>query len=236
MRDIPISKYVSFVTPYGFLVASLYLFAFWGTFKLNVLEFVGFADLMKLAMYPLAVSLIVFLPGYAVSGVLLPLFPPGGGADTKIGRLGRKYWPILVAVDIVLALALALFTSQPEKWITVAFLLSFLGTPLSHLDVFISLIPNPRARHIILSLLILVIGLAFASGKLQAHTITSGRAAYIVDLRSSGLQLTAGLDGLSYVGYLGENFVLYEDSTKRIIFVKGKDRELLVLKPNPKGT
>lgn len=237
MRNLPVSKYVSFATPYGVLVSSLYLFGFWGTFKLNVLEFVGLADLMKLALYPVAASLILFLPVYAVVEVVRgESLPPGGGADTKVGRFGLKHWRVIVAADIVLVLAVALFGTQPGKWMVVAFLISYLGTPLSHLDVFINLIPNPRARGIILFLLIFVLGGAFAFGKQEAHTITSGHAAYLFDLQSSGLQLPAGMDGLSYVGYLGENFVLYENSTKRVIFVKGKDRDLLVLKPNPKST
>jgi hypothetical protein len=237
MRVLPISKYLSFVTPYAFVVASLYLFAFWGSFKINILEFVGFSDLVRLALYPLAISLILYLPGVALSQLATGnSLPPGGGADTAIGRFGLKHWRILVAMDIVIVLAVALFLNQPEKWIVIASIVSFLSAPLTHLDAFVALIPNPRARGSILFLLIFVLGLAFATGKLQAYAITHGRAAYLVDVQSSGLQLAEKTSELSYVGYLSENFVLYENGTKRIVFVKGKDRNLLVLKPNPKGT
>ncbi len=237
MRDISILKYLSFAAPYGFLVAALYLFAFWGTFKLNIFEFVGFADFTKLAVYPLATSFILLLAGYALSEVVRgDSFPPGGGADTKIGRFGRKYWRPLVTMYIVLVLALATFLSNPIKWVFIAILLTFLSTLLTHLEIFISLIPNPRARASILFLLIFIPGGAFVFGKLEAHAITQGNAPYFVDVQSSKLELSADPNGpISYVGYLAENFILFENSTKKIIFVKGKDRELFVLKPNPKG-
>lgn len=237
MKDLSISKYISFATPYAFVVASLYLFAFWGSFKLNILEFVGFSDLVRLAIYPLAISLILYLPVFAFSQLVTGNFlPPGGGANSTIGRFGLKHWRIIVAVDIIIVLAMALFLNQPEKWMAIAVFVSFLSTPLTHLDVFVALIPNPRARASILFLLIFVLGFAFAIGKSQAYAITHGRAAYLVDVQSSGIQLAVDASGLSYVGYLADNFILYENDTKRIVFVKGKDRNLLVLKPNPKGS
>jgi hypothetical protein len=103
MKDLSIPKNLSFAAPYGFFIAVLYLFAFWGTFKLNILEFVGFADLAKLALYPLAASFIFLLMGAAISELARgDSLPPGGGADTKIGRFGRKHWRLLMAIYILL--------------------------------------------------------------------------------------------------------------------------------------
>jgi hypothetical protein len=91
-------------------------------------------------------------------------------------------------------------------------------------------------RSATLVLLILFLGGAFTTGKWQADTIIRGQAAYLVDIQSSGLQLEGMANDLSYVGYLAENFILYENVTKKIVFINGKNRNLLVLKPNPKGT
>lgn len=238
MKDLSISKYLSFAAPYGLLVAALYLFAFWGTFNLNMLEFVGFADLTKLAVYPLAACLIFLLAGCTLSEVVIgDSLPSGGGADTKIGRFGRKNWRLLVAMDIVLILALGLFVRNPLKWLYMANLLAFLSTPITHLEIFISLIPNPRVRRSILFLLILIPGSAFGFGKIEAHAIIQGYAPYFVDAQLSKLQLSADPnEAISYIGYMAENFILYENATKKIIFITKKDRELFVLKPNPKGT
>jgi hypothetical protein len=79
MKDLSIPKNLSFAAPYGLFVALLYLFAFWGTFNLNILEFVGFADLAKLALYPLAASFIFLLMGVAISELVRgDSLPPGG--------------------------------------------------------------------------------------------------------------------------------------------------------------
>ena len=238
MKDISFPKYLSFAAPYGLFVAVLYLFAFWGTFKLNILEFVGFADLAKLALYPLAASFLFLLAGVAISELVIgDSFPTGGGTDAKIGRFGRKHWRLLIAIYILLIFALVLFVRNPFKWIVIASLLSFLSMALTHLNIFISLIPNPRARGNILFLLILIPGFAFAYGKIEANAITQGYAPYFVDAKSSKLQLSTVPDEpISYFGYMAENFILYENATKKIIFIPIKGRELFVLKPNPKSS
>jgi len=238
MKDLLIPKYLSIAAPYGLFVAVLYLFAFWGTFKLNILEFIGFADLAKLALYPLAASFIFLLTGTAISELVIgDSLPPGGGAYTKIGSFGRRHSRLLLAIYILLIFALVVFVRNPFKWIVIASLLSFLSTVLTHLNIFISLIPNPRARANILFLLILIPGFAFAYGKIEANAITQGYAPYFVDAQSSKLQLSNAPDEpISYVGYIAENFILYENATKKIIFIPIKGRELLVLKPNPKSS
>jgi hypothetical protein len=126
---------------------------------------------------------------------------------------------------------------SPFKWVIIASLLSFLSTGLTHLDIFISLIPNPRSRGNILFLLILIPGFAFAYGKIEANAITQGYAPYFVDAKSSKLQLsTVSDEPISYVGCMAENFILYENATKKIIFIPIKGKELFVLKPNPKSS
>jgi len=66
--------------PYLFLISLLNLFGYWGRFKINVLEFVGFSDVGKLAIYPLVAALAFVLIGMAIQELLhAPSFPSGGG-------------------------------------------------------------------------------------------------------------------------------------------------------------
>ena len=51
--------------PYLISVGTCYLFGYWGAFGINVLEFISFADLGAVAVYPLMVSLV-----FALAGVL----------------------------------------------------------------------------------------------------------------------------------------------------------------------
>ena len=52
------------------MVAGLYLFGYWSTFDINVLEYISLADAIKLALYPVAASITFFTTG-AVIGSLL---------------------------------------------------------------------------------------------------------------------------------------------------------------------
>ncbi len=172
MNEIPYKKCLAFALPYSIAVSLLYLFGYWGFFRINVLEFVGFDDIAKLALYPLLGSLLSLWVGFATSQVLSgDRFPPGGGAQSRIRQLGRKHWQGLIIVNFLLVLISASFLPEPGKWFVVAVLVSFFSTPMTHLDYFIALIPNPRLRDTILYLLILTDALAFAFGNLDATSL-----------------------------------------------------------------
>jgi hypothetical protein len=228
-------NYVVFAVPYGAVVASLYLFGFWGSFHVNVLEFVGLSDLIKLAIYPLFISLASLLVGY----ILVEFFwgsalPPGGGADSPNGRFGKKHWRYLIGGYLIIIFAVAIFGPSPEKWFLVAVLVSFLSTPLTHLQIFIDIIPNPRARRSMLFLLILVAGIAFYYGTYNAHLAKSGRGSLLVDVSRSKLSLQhEPKKPVVYLGYVSGYFVLLESASGAVVFVKAKDDTPVFLLPNP---
>ena len=236
MNEIPYKKYLAFALPYSIAVSLLYLFGYWGFFRINVLEFVGFDDIAKLALYPLLGSLLALLAGFATSQVLLSdRFPPGGGTQSRIGQLGRKHWQGLIIVNFLLVLISASFLPLPGKWFVVAVLVSFFSTPMTHLDYFIALIPNPRLRGTILYLLIITAALAFAFGNLDAHLAKTGYGKTIVDIERSKISLNTSESSLvMYLGFLGGYFVLYETTTDSLILVKEKGDAPLVLRRNPK--
>lgn len=236
MNEIPYKKYLAFALPYSIAVSLLYLFGYWGFFRINVLEFVGFDDIAKLALYPLLGSLIFLLAGVTTSQVILgDRFPPGGGAHSRIGQFGLKHWQELIAINILLVLISAFFLPVPGKWFAVATFVAFFSTPMTHLDYFIALIPNPRLRGIILYLFILTAAAAFAFGNLDAHLAKTGYGKTIVDIERSKISLrTSESSPVMYLGYIGGYFALYETITDSLILVKEKGDAPLVLRRNPK--
>ena len=236
MEPFSVKQYVSGALIYGVVVAWLYLFGYWGAFNINFLEFVSLADFAKLAIYPLVGSFAVLLLGTALSEVTRgDTFPPGGGANTRLGRFGHKHWRFLVAVDLLLSVVIANFGSSPFRWFIVALLVGLLSTPLSHLNLTIAYLPNPRVRASILFLLLWIPCAAFAYGRIDAHLVKSGQGPLKVDAVRSLLPVTVGEKApITYLGRLGEYFALYEATSQSVVFVKPKDDTPLFINPRPR--
>jgi hypothetical protein len=93
---------LAYTTPCLLAVAACYLFGYWGFFGINVLEFVSFADLAKLAVYPLLASLLFAALGIVVAELTTARYLPAGrGVNTNFGQLLRKYYRWLLALDLL---------------------------------------------------------------------------------------------------------------------------------------
>jgi hypothetical protein len=213
-------------------VGACHSFGFWGYFKIDVLQFVGLSDLAKLAVYPLLFLAVSTLITMALTEVALgPVFAPGGGNQTAVGRFGFKYWRILVAGDLALLVAVVLLVPEPNKWYLICMFLPILSTPLTHVQSIIELIPNPRVRAVVLLHVLLLPCLSFAYGRVTAISLASGDAPLYVDVERSGLPLRSDLSApVIYLGKLGETYVFLERKTGWIALVKPKDDVPLILR------
>lgn len=59
-------KVIYFSTAYGFVVSMLYLFGYWSTFGINILEYIEISDVIKLSIYPILTSVGVNVAGFAI--------------------------------------------------------------------------------------------------------------------------------------------------------------------------
>lgn len=229
-------SYLTAALSYSAVVSALYLFGYWGAFDINVLEFVTLSDLLKLAIYPLLLALAFILIGL-IQGQLFwgGILPVGGGADSPVGRLGRKYWRVLLYIISGIALFVALMATFPQKWLIVAFLLAILGTPLGYVELFIRWIPHPSVRSTILFQAVLLAGMAFAFGRINADSAQRGLAPLVVDIQRSGISMQERPNlPVAYIGRIGDYFALYETSTSHIVILSGKKVDTLHLIKNPK--
>ena len=83
-----ITKIFYFVTPYAFLSSFLYLVGFWSTFDINIFEFITISEIILITAYPLFLSLIGILIGFAI-GLMLT---EGVSAEDKAGIY---FWNII---------------------------------------------------------------------------------------------------------------------------------------------
>lgn len=224
---------VALGVPYLIAVGACYLFGYWGAFHINVLEFISFTDVAKLAIYPLMASLVFFLAGVVLAEILhSPHLPPGGGSASKLGMFGQKHWRWLLALQICAAVLVAVFAPEPGKWFIVAVLVTLLSTPLTHVEPFIKVVPNPRVRATALFLLLLLPTISFAYGRQQAFLVKTGASEQFVDVVRSKLSLTNDeKNPVAYLGFLGSVYVLRESKTGELVLVKQRDDSPIFLVP-----
>jgi hypothetical protein len=230
---IELKELLATVVPYLAAVAAAYLFGYWGTFNINILEFVSLADLAKLSIYPLLASLVFFLAGVLISQILVsPNVTPGGGANTIVGRIGKKYWCLFLGLIVIAICMIAIYGPEPRKWLVVTALISLFSVPLSHLEFLVVRLPNPRTRLTMLTFALLLPGIAFGFGKQEAFSIKSGSPYQVVDVKRSNLPLTEdGKNPVAYLGFVGGTYIFYETKTGQVVLMKQQDNSQLYLIP-----
>ena len=231
-----IKELLSISVPYFIGVGACYLFGYWGAIGINVLEFIGFADIAKLAVYPLVAGMIFTAIGAVfaelTTGMALPV---GGGEHTPVGRFGRRFARPILAIVVLVILAIYAFSAEPFKWFAISFLVMLFTAPLSHLEPIISALPNPKVRFLLLQVALLLPTLGFAYGRLDIYLATKLKYAKTVDVARSKLPLVSDAKfPVVYLGLLGTTFVLRETKSGQLVLIKQKDDSPLFIIP-PSG-
>ncbi len=105
-------------TLYFITVGVLYLWGYWSTFGINILQYMTLGDALKMAAYPIASGFISVAVGVVLSSLtgLARALPPGGGRNTAVGReLNRLKGPLIIVYSLAV-LAIALY-GNALKWI-----------------------------------------------------------------------------------------------------------------------
>lgn len=220
-------------TGVGVCTAVLYLAGFWGSFHFNAWEYFSFADLTSHTILPLLVGVAPVIIGMALSNLTTgDIFPPGGGADTSIGKFGRKHWRWLFLALAILIGCVLLFAPYEIKLTVTPLFLSVFAIPLGGNKILIDLMPNDRFRHAVISLSVLIPAYAFCAGNLEANIFKSGYGKYQVDLARTKISFQADENHrVIYIGYLSGSFIFYEQQSAGIVVVKQKDDVPIFLKP-----
>lgn len=228
---------LSLSVPYFVAVGACYLFGYWGAVGVNVLEFIGFADVVKLAVYPLVAGLLFTALGALCSELVAGKhFPVGGGEHSAVGKFGRRFARPLLALVLVAIVGVYALASEPLKWYAIALLVVVFAAPLSHMEVVIEALPHPKVRFVLLQVALLLPMLSFAQGRMDIYLATRLISAKTVDITRSKLPLISESKfPVVYLGLLGTTFVLRETKSGQLVLVKQKDDVPLFIVP-PSGT
>jgi hypothetical protein len=168
-------KYIAFVVPYGLTVSTLYLFGYWGSFGINIFDYIGLSDVVKIAISQLAHYGAFILLGSMIADIFvtpytLRAFPPGGGVDTPTGRYVNKYWRIPALLLVVYAMYLIFYTNNPQRFFNASTLiLPLVSIAISSAPSVVRAIPNSRLRASVMYPVIAVAVCSFGWGTLDAE-------------------------------------------------------------------
>jgi hypothetical protein len=201
-----VAPYLYFGSLYFITVGVLYLWGYWGRFDINILEYIGLADVLKLAAYPIASTFLFFLLG-AIIGELLAGgqdIAPGAGRDTKVGRFLRRFGTAIVWLYMVGTASLLVFGPE-SKWQVAPILVAmpFYLVAKRH-DVLIDILPNESARSVVIYLLAVLPMWAYGHGRLDATKLIEGREyKYVASHSIAGMSFGDPKDVKNRVKYVG---------------------------------
>jgi hypothetical protein len=229
------ARYAYLSSIYFLSVGVLYLWGYWATFDVNILEYAGIADILKTAAYPIASTFIFFAVG-AVSGELLvgrAHLPQGGGSASPIGRFLHRVAPIIVPVYFV-GTGLLFVLGPVEKWRILPILVVFpVYIVLKRQRIFEDVIPNESTRSIVIFLIVALPLSAYGYGKLKATGVIEGRSYSYLLNQSDGLP-TPVVSGpehrLRFIGQVNDYLFFYNPDNKSTLIVKFEHAKLIELK------
>lgn len=230
-----VSTYLYFSSLYFIAVGILYLWGYWASFDVNILEYLSLADILKSAAYPIASTFIFFIFG-ALEGHLLSSGPTpkqGGGQNTRIGKVFKKWFPLLALMYCIGTFTLLLF-GPPQKWSVLPVLIAI---PVSLLidrhGLFKSMIPESKFHFALVLLLVTLPIFSYGLGILNAATILDGVDYKYVASQIDGIPISDDADPsqrLRFLGQAGDFLFLLHPVKNTLIVMKYEQAKILQLK------
>ena len=176
-RKTQVASYLYFSSIYFVSVGVLYLWGYWSPFGINILEYIGLSDIIKLTAYPIA-STFLFIAIGAIAGEGASganKLPPGGGANTRIGIFLRKFSRVLTFA-YMLGSAIFLIFGPIYKWLVLPALFAMPVTfMVKERGLFRDQLRDESLRTVAIFLVAIMPPLAYGLGRVSADNIMSGR-------------------------------------------------------------
>ena len=213
-------KYLWLSAPYFVAVGLLYLWAYWSSFGINILEYAALSDIAKVAIIPMGSAFVFVLLGFIIAEfnyVNKLHFPPGGGKNTRTGRFLNKFKHLFI-FPYWLFLFYLLFASVPNKWTILPVWGMMAPYWILKKTGFLAEIENDSARSLIIMTLAILPIFSFCQGKINADKVLNNTEYFYVqgDLPD---------EHMKYVGYINQvTFLISKDNQHIRIARLDKDR------------
>lgn len=231
MNAIPLKYWAG---PYAVLISTLYLWGYWGSFDVNILDFIGTTEIIKAALYPIASAALFLFLGALLGELFFPAqqLPEGGGGESRISGLLRRFFPAIAA--LYLALLLLYFLLGPlSKWNTLPVLIAIAAyLPVKASGLLKGDISSERIRSIAIFLFCALPPFAYGRGALEAHAIISGKHYLYTDTPLSVRNPSAETPSNAprYIGKSDDRYFFFDPESHAVLMVASSTIAVLTFK------
>lgn len=228
---------IYFISLYFLLTGVLYLWGYWSTFGVNILEFMGVADVVKSTAYPVTSAFVFAAIGMAIGEIVFgKALEPGAGRDTTVGKFLRRFAPYFVVVWVGGVLALLLYGGE-RKWVVLPILLAFpIYLALKAQGLLASLFPDERLRSFALFVLAALPPFAYGHGRVVADEILSGRRFQYAVSPIDNVPVQADQspqNRLRFLGHAGDYLFFLDPTSGSRVLARASDTKTLITKDFP---
>jgi hypothetical protein len=220
-----LSAYMYAGAIYYVSVGTLYLWGYWSSFGVNILEYLNVSDIIKMTAYPVVTSLVLFLIGALLGEITShpTKVPTEESSSSKFGEWLREH-PRTLAISYV-ALIIGLVLLGPDtKWYVVASLIAVPVTIFAKIrGFFAQQIQNERVRTLVVFVMAAAPIFSFGVGKNAADNIFSGKEFSYVISGVGDLQANSPIppeNRLRLLGHAGDYMFFMLPSTRALLLVK----------------
>lgn len=225
------------------MVGFLYLWGYWSSFGLNILEYLNLTDILKLSLFPVLSFFVSMVIGAIVGSLIASekQLPLGGGVNTLLSQfLYRHRQPLSFGYWFVVVL---IYSYGPiEKWWILPVLICIpLGAYIRQTGILKDLVPSGVAELATVSILCYVPFGAYGHGITNANEIMQGQNYQYVELSPEQLQTQPhakekedNLIKLKYLGFVNDYVFLMPMEDKSIIVTRFDKLGTLKIKSSAK--
>jgi hypothetical protein len=225
-----------FLIPYFTFCSAIYHVAYWDTFNLNGLAYIGISDLIKSFIYPfITFGLTIFIGiiysefAYGIDKV----FPSGGGRQTTTGKKLNSKIGIAIALTIWILLVILSYKQMTSStWFIFGFLISIVpAVLLDRLGLFKDTFSSDTIRHHVIRLLIYIPAFSFAAGKYHSSLIQQNvKFKYAITQKLAPNSNLITFDTLKFIGNADEQYFFTDLKNSTTYILRSDKIDTLILR------
>ena len=226
---VSLSSYVYFGSIYSVFVGGLYLWGYWGTFGVNILEYLSLTDIVAFTIFPVVSGVLATFLGSILSHLYRkPTLPAGSDSQQTYRRLLTVVKIVLLVTGLALLIFGSRFFSLAERWLFLSMIIAFFASDwVENVQIVRTMIPY-SSRGFMSFILCAIPLMTYSRGMIKGDEVISGKHYWYLS-SGSGIPdlpvMNPDNEGerIKYLGHAGSNvFLLLPDNATLMILYSEK--------------